>query len=183
MSLQFNTPLPRLASPRRLFVCFGIRTVAPRREKRGTNYGVMTGQPSSFIKRLRASITGKLKSLYWASFVGTPSGETLLAGFYGCRYIGVNETERPWPHTVGVDPAGSCDMYELVPDGRLNDLAGRLVVEWGVPSELGYNEPTIKIRSYWRSAGPFKNRISPGSSISSHHFRRLRDFPRAGSPR
>ncbi|HEV2098512.1 MAG TPA: hypothetical protein VGR45_06245, partial [Stellaceae bacterium] len=40
----------------------------------------------------------KLRSNYWASFVATPAGETLLAGFYHCRYVGVNEIERPWPH-------------------------------------------------------------------------------------
>lgn len=73
----------------------------------------------------------KLKGDYWASFVVTPAGETLLAGFYACRYIGVNETERQWPHTVGVDPVGTCDVYGLTLDERLTDLAGRLVIAWG----------------------------------------------------
>src|SRR3954469_7261382 len=36
----------------------------------------------------------KLRGDYWASFVGTPSGETFLAGFYGCRYVGVNDMDR-----------------------------------------------------------------------------------------
>lgn len=31
---------------------------------------------------------------YWASFVVTPAAETLLAGFYGVRYLGINEAER-----------------------------------------------------------------------------------------
>src|SRR5215207_1758663 len=63
----------------------------------------------------------KLKGDYWASFVVTPSGETLLAGFYACRYLSVNETERQWPHTVGADPVGTCDVYALTLDERLND--------------------------------------------------------------
>lgn len=73
----------------------------------------------------------KLKGDFWASFVVTPAGETLLAGFYAARYGGINETERQWPHTVGFDPVGSCDVYVLTLDERLNDLAGRLVIAWG----------------------------------------------------
>ena len=73
----------------------------------------------------------KLRADYWASFVVTPAGETLLAGFYGCRYVGVNETERRWPHADGVDPVGSCDVYGLTLDPRLSDLEGRLIIAWG----------------------------------------------------
>jgi len=73
----------------------------------------------------------KLRADYWASFVVTPGGETLLAGFYSCRYVGKNEVERIWPHTIGTDPVGTCDVYALTPDERLNDLAGRLVIAWG----------------------------------------------------
>lgn len=73
----------------------------------------------------------KLRGSYWASFVVGPAGETLLAGFYRSRYLGLNEVERPWPHTVGSDPVGTCDVYELLEDERLNDLSGRLVIAWG----------------------------------------------------
>ncbi len=73
----------------------------------------------------------KLRGEYWASFVATPSGETLLAGFYGCRYLGVNDVELIWPHAAGSDPPGTCDVYSLTLDERLNDLAGRLIIEWG----------------------------------------------------
>jgi len=73
----------------------------------------------------------KLKGDYWASFVVTPAGETLLAGFYGCRYLGVNGTERHRPQTLDIDPVGTCDLYRLTLDERVNDLAGRLVIAWG----------------------------------------------------
>ncbi|SER12378.1 hypothetical protein SAMN05216548_111138 [Faunimonas pinastri] len=66
-----------------------------------------------------------------ASFVVSPIGETLLAGIYKARYSGVNATERPWPHTVGVDPVGTCDVYELTLIESLNDLIGTLVINWG----------------------------------------------------
>jgi hypothetical protein len=74
----------------------------------------------------------RLKAAYWASFVVTPVGETLLAGFYRSRYLGINNEERPWPNNASrTDPVGTCDIYELNPDDCLDDLAGRLVIEWG----------------------------------------------------
>lgn len=73
----------------------------------------------------------KLQSPFWASFVTTPAGQTLLAGFYRSTYIGISTEDRPWPHAEGIDPAGSCDVYDLVLDDQLNDLAGRVVIDWG----------------------------------------------------
>src|SRR5690242_8628264 len=40
----------------------------------------------------------KLRGKYWASFVATSAGETLFAGLYHCRYLGINEVERTWPN-------------------------------------------------------------------------------------
>ena len=73
----------------------------------------------------------KLRSDYWASFVGTPSGETILVGLYRCQYIGVNAAARPWPHADGEDAPGTCDVYELSLDDRLSDLYGCLLIAWG----------------------------------------------------
>ncbi len=73
----------------------------------------------------------RLQADYWASFVGTPAGETLFAGFYRCQYVGLNTVERRWVHTTGVDPVNSCDLYSLTRDPQLDDLAGRLVLDWG----------------------------------------------------
>jgi len=100
----------------------------------------------------------KLRGEYWASFVATPSGETLLAGFYGCRYVGVNDMERTWPHTDGLDPVGTCDIYELILDDRLNDLAGRLVIAWGnaerawIQRADNQNKVVLQIREAFREA-------------------------------
>ena len=68
---------------------------------------------------------------YWASFVVTPSRETLFAGLYACCYLGKNDAERVTPHTMEAFPARTMDIYELMLDDRLNDLAGRLVIAWG----------------------------------------------------
>jgi len=73
----------------------------------------------------------KLRAPYWASFVASPNGETLLAGFYRARYCGLNEVEQAWPHMEGADAPGTADVYDLSLDERLSDLSGRLVIEWG----------------------------------------------------
>lgn len=115
----------------------------------------------------------KLQAPYWAAFVVTTSGETLLAGFYGCRYVGVNEVERVWPHTQGSDPAGTCDVYDLTLGEHLNDLAGRLVIEWG-ESERAWiqradnqNKVVLQIRETFREPDfpGFTRFIEPLSKI------------------
>jgi len=73
----------------------------------------------------------KLKSKYWASFVGTPEGETLFVGVYGVRYLGLLPKDEPAPHHDGIDKAGTLDEYELVLDERLRDRIGQLYVDWG----------------------------------------------------
>lgn len=74
----------------------------------------------------------KLRGDFWASFVVNHRGETLLAGIYRSEYLGVNRFERPWPHTMGSDAPGTCDEYGLTPDEQLNDLFGRVVIDWGL---------------------------------------------------
>lgn len=73
----------------------------------------------------------KLKSKYWASFVGTPEGGTLFVGLYEVRSRGLLLKDEPAPHRDGVDAAGSLDEYELVLDERLRDRIGRMYVDWG----------------------------------------------------
>jgi hypothetical protein len=73
----------------------------------------------------------RLTATHWASFVVTPDNETMLAGFYLCRYVGMNTEERWWPGAERMNPIGTCDIYELTLDGELNDFVGRLIVEWG----------------------------------------------------
>ena len=72
-----------------------------------------------------------LRAEHWAAFVVTPGGQTLLAGIYDCRYCGLNESDLQAPNKDAIDVAGTCDVYELTLDAQFNDLAGRLVIEWG----------------------------------------------------
>ena len=73
----------------------------------------------------------KLTSKYWASFVGTPEGETLFVGIFGVRRLGLLPEDQAAPHRDGIEKAGSLDEYELVLDERLGDRIGRLYVDWG----------------------------------------------------
>jgi len=68
----------------------------------------------------------------WASFVATPSGATLFAGMYLAKYHGLLAEDIPRPHKDGVEPAGSCDCYDLQLDPRFAEFQGRLYVEWGL---------------------------------------------------
>src|SRR5277367_6239868 len=52
----------------------------------------------------------KLRAEYWASFVVGADDKTLLAGFYSCAYVGVNQDELIWPNTAGSSPPETCDV-------------------------------------------------------------------------
>jgi hypothetical protein len=74
---------------------------------------------------------GKLSARYWASFVVTPSDETMFVGLYRANYRGLLEQDTPMPHAEGIDKAGSCDVYDLQLEDNLSDCIGRLIVDWG----------------------------------------------------
>ncbi len=74
----------------------------------------------------------KLRASYWASFIGTPNDETMFAGIYGVKGKRLLEKDTPRPHIDGIDLAGSCYLYHLEQDSRLDDLIGRLLIDWGV---------------------------------------------------
>jgi len=73
----------------------------------------------------------KLNAPCWASFVGTPSDETLFVGLYRVQYQGLLEEDKQKPHMDGVDRAGSCDAYQLTLEQGFSDLDGKLFIEWG----------------------------------------------------
>jgi len=88
-------------------------------------------QFESYQSTQRIESRSKFKASYWASFVGTRDGDTLFVGLYGVKYLDLLKEDRPMPHTDDIAEAGSCDEYSLTLEPRLNDLEGRLFVEWG----------------------------------------------------
>jgi hypothetical protein len=98
----------------------------------------------------------KLNHPYWASFVGTPSNETLFVGVYSVRYKGVLEKDIPAPHSHELLEAGSCDIYELSLLQEFADLDGKLYIDWGLGTRSwiqradNQNKPITEIRTEFK---------------------------------
>jgi hypothetical protein len=73
----------------------------------------------------------RLKGSYWASFLGRIPGETMFIGIYAVHYLGPLKRDTPMPHRDRLDTAGSCGDYALTLEPALNDLIGRLFIDWG----------------------------------------------------
>lgn len=72
----------------------------------------------------------KLRAKYWASFVALPDVSTLFVGLYsvtGCRPLSQEEAYNQ----AGCKGEVACNLYTLEKSEFLNDLAGRLLIDWG----------------------------------------------------
>jgi hypothetical protein len=174
MPLRFNTLLAQEGiAPAAVRL---LRHQDGRAERGRTPYELWRDDRPAFEAYQGAQSFGnrsKLRAEYWASFIVTPGGETLLAGFYASRYVGVNEVDLPKPQMAGVDFAGTCDVYQLSLDPRLDDLAGRLVIEWGggerswIQRADNQNKTVLQLRDRFREPDfpGFTRFISPLSKI------------------
>jgi len=94
----------------------------------------------------------KLTAPYWAVFIANLDNETMFAGIYAVKYRGLLEEDTPKPHMDGIDEAGSYDVYDLVLHDTLNDLIGKLFIDWGTGNIawIQYadrqNKPIIELR-------------------------------------
>jgi hypothetical protein len=69
---------------------------------------------------------------YWAVFVADAFDDTMFVGLYAVGYKGLIEYDEPKPQTSGeINPAGTCDRYDLTLDERMGDLIERLIIDWG----------------------------------------------------
>ena len=106
-------------------------------------YELWRNAPEAFMayqssQGVDAASRKKFGAPHWAVFVADPFGDTLFVGLFAAAYRGPLEHDRPTPHVAGeTDPAGSLGIYDLEPDDRLADLAGRLVIDWG-PGERAW---------------------------------------------
>lgn len=90
---------------------------------------------------------------FWAVFVADAFDDTVFVGLYAASYKSLLEHDQPMPHRIGeVDRAGTCDIYDLTLDDRMQDLIGRLIIDWG-PGERAWvqyadrrNKPILEIR-------------------------------------
>lgn len=72
-----------------------------------------------------------LAAPYWASFIGTPDGRSVLEGVYSAGPAAELTVDTLDPLTGKFNPAGTCDCYTLARLGELEPYAGRLMIEWG----------------------------------------------------
>jgi hypothetical protein len=117
----------------------------------------------------------KLRAPYWASFVGTPSGETLFVGLFSVRNRRLLEQDTPMPQMDGVDKAGTCHIYDLALEPQLSDLIGRLLIDWG-PGDRAWiqradqqDKRIIELRTGFKEPDfpGFLNFIQPLSKLST----------------
>lgn len=115
----------------------------------------------------------KLRADYWASFVGTPSEETLFVGLYSVNNFRKLEKDTAKPHAEGMDIANTCNVYDVTLLEPLSDLIGRLVIDWG-PGDRAWvqradsqNKPINELRKEFKEPDfpGFLNFIEPLSRL------------------
>ncbi len=74
-----------------------------------------------------------------ASFIGTPSSETLFIGLYRVSGPEPNRDAVTCPVMGSVFQPGEVWVYGLVSDSQLADMAGRLIIDWG-PGALAWRQ-------------------------------------------
>lgn len=132
-----------------------------QRAARGrTPYELWRQDPPAFDLYQSTQSTTRRSNLsrahHWASFVGTPSGETLFVGLYRVEYCGLLGQDTPMPHCDGIDKAGTCDVYVLTRHDSLTDLIGKLYIDWGpgmrawVQRADQQNKPITELRTAFR---------------------------------
>jgi len=84
-----------------------------------------------YQSRQKRDTRRKLERPYWASFVATPQGETLFAGFYRVGSSRPSPADWTAPHSGVVIAAGHDNIFDLTPATELSDLSGLLYVDWG----------------------------------------------------
>ena len=174
MPIMFNTLLQEAGlSPNAVRL---IRHKDKRAARGRTPYDLWRDNRSQFeLYQATQSIRerSKLAAPYWAVFIVNFSNETIFAGIYGARYRGLLEQDTPKPHMDGIDEAGSCDYYDLMLQETMNDLIGKLFIDWGsgalawIQYAHRNNKPVTELRaSFQEPAFPgFLNFIEPLSRL------------------
>jgi hypothetical protein len=117
-----------------------------------TPYSLWLADDGSFETYQRIQHREVFKRKYVAAFVGTPKKETLFVGLW--RVNGLGKAPLGTMDPVQVADRTGMGFYDLVPDDRLAQYIGRLVIDWGA----GYRswsqcadhraKPILEIRDY-----------------------------------
>ena len=69
---------------------------------------------------------------FWAVFIVDAFDDTMFGGIYAANYFGLLDKDRPKPQIEGeIEKAGSCDIYKLSLHSTMQDLIGRMFIDWG----------------------------------------------------
>lgn len=121
----------------------------------------------------------KLRAQCWASFVVTPSDETMFVGLYRSNYRGLLEKDTPMPHMDGVDKAGSCDVWDLTLETNLSDLIGKLIIDWGPGGRAWIQRVDRQNKDVTELRAEFKEPAFPGFLNFIEPLSRLDKLPKS----
>lgn len=121
----------------------------------------------------------KLHASHWASFIGTPSDETLFVGIYQVKGQHLLERDTPKPHMDGMDMAGSCNIYDLELDSRLSDLIGRLLIDWGLGDRAWIQRADRQNKTVMELRTAFKEPDFPGFLSFVTSLSKINDLPKS----
>ncbi len=120
----------------------------------------------------------RLTASFWASFVGTPSDETLFVGVYGIKNRKLLDVDTPMPHRDGVDKAGTCDVYDLRLEPALCELIGRLLIDWGPGKRSWIQRADRKEKRIMELRREFKEPDFPGFLSFMQPLSKLNTLPK-----
>jgi len=121
----------------------------------------------------------KLRVSYWASFIGTPKNETLFVGIYKVKSKKLLENDVPRPHMGGLDLAGSCHIYDLELNTGMNDLIGRLLIDWGLGDRAWIQRPDRQNKTVIELRTAFKEPAFPGFLNFVTPLSKINDVPKS----
>jgi hypothetical protein len=96
-----------------------------------TPYSLMCDSPESFEFYQRTQGREIFRRRLFASFVVTPSFETLFVNLYAVGTPQRNSSPQTCPVRRKIIESGKCWIYPVVVDNHLSDFSKRLIVAWG----------------------------------------------------
>ncbi|WP_118138545.1 GIY-YIG nuclease family protein [Oceanicella sp. SM1341] len=121
-------------------------------------YDLWRDAPEAFVEyqSVQANRRKSLHGALWVVFVVTPQEDTLFAGLWAGVFTGMNSVPYRQVHRDVYDATGTVEMYDLTVDDRLDDLRGRLVIDWGAGTRswIQYadrrEKPVLELRRRFR---------------------------------
>ncbi len=120
----------------------------------------------------------KLRAPVWASFVGTPAGETLFVGLYKSTLVGPIPDDRVHPQDANdIIPAQSGNLYDMVLCNVMNDYGGRLIIDWGPGARAWVQRADRKTKAVTELRRAFQEPAFPGFSSLRLQLSELETLP------